>query len=66
MSTQIIDTNVLDNLLASQGIKLPKRPCCGRSNSTPIKYANYLKRLGYTGRVAVQHKGVITEICDIK
>ena len=65
MSRQVIDSSVLDSMLAARGIKPIKRPCCGRPAATPIKYSGYLKSLGYTGSIAIRLKGVIVEMCTI-
>ena len=65
MSRQIIDSNVLNTMLKARGIKTSTPPCCGRTEPRPIKYAKYLKSLGYTGDIAIRHKGVIVEMCTI-
>ena len=64
MSTQIIDSTVIDSMLKARGIKVPRKACCGRQSS-PIKYSRYLKQLGYTGDVAIRVRGVVTEMVHI-
>ena len=67
MSRQIIDASVIDSMLRQRGIRPPvAKICCGRTQpTTPIKYAHYLKQLGYTGDIAVKTRGIVTEIVHI-
>ena len=62
---QVIDAATLDTLLKQKGMKVPARPCCGKRATGPTSYAQYLKRLGYSGKVAIRKDGVISEIVDI-
>ena len=64
-NVNIIDATTLDALLKQKGMRVPQRPCCGKRSVGATSYGQYLKRLGYTGRVAVRKDGVITEIVDI-
>jgi len=51
-------------MLKSKGIRIPKKPCCGRP-APPMRYARYLAGLGYHGKFAISTNGVITELCEI-
>lgn len=65
MSRQVIDSSVIESQLRAKGIRVPSRkPCCGRP-ATPASYGRYLKQLGYTGKVAIKTRGVITELVDL-
>ena len=66
MSRQILDSNVLDQMLKQRGFKVNhKPPCCGKP--APVRsYAQYLKKLGYTGDFAIKTNGVITEMGHIQ
>lgn len=65
MSRQVIDAATLDTLLKQKGVRVPQRPCCGKRATGPTSYAQYLKRLGYSGKVAVRKDGIITEIVNL-
>ena len=65
MSRQVIDASTLDSLLKQKGIRIPQRPCCGKRTTGPTTYGQYLKRLGYNGKIAIRKDGVITEIVDL-
>ena len=61
----VVDSAVLDQLLQRQGINVKRKPpCCGKP-AQPVNYKPYLKRLGYTGNIAIKTNGVITEMCSV-
>ena len=64
MSRQIIDTTTINTLLKQRGIKIPQpKICCGRTTpATPVRYARYLKLLGYHGDFAIRYNGVVVEL----
>lgn len=65
MSNRItLSSSMLDSMLKSKGIRVPKKPCCGRP-APPMRYARYLAGLGYHGKFAISTSGVITELCEI-
>lgn len=63
-SRTILSKAMLDSMLKSKGIRIPKKPCCGRP-AAPIKYERYLGQLGYHGKFAISNNGVVTELCDV-
>jgi len=65
MSNRVtLSASMLDSMLQAKGIRIPKKPCCGRPAPT-MRYAQYLARLGYHGKFAINSGGVVTELCEI-
>jgi len=61
----VVNSKIIDGLLKQQGVRVPQRRACCGGGAKITSYAPYLKRLGYTGRVAIKNGGVITELVDL-